>query len=54
MAFVAVKGELVPDVADACGRAGVRGLVVISSGFAVSADGRSGRRSSWRSVAGGG
>ena len=40
MAFVAVKGELVPDVADACGRAGVRGLVVISSGFAeVSADG---------------
>jgi acetate---CoA ligase (ADP-forming) len=40
VAFVAVKAELVPDIADACGRAGVRGLVVISSGFAeVAADG---------------
>ena len=40
VAFVAVRGELVPEVAEACGRAGVRGLVVISSGFAeIAADG---------------
>ena len=33
VAFIAVKAELVLDVAEACGRAGVRGLVVISAGF---------------------
>ena len=32
MAFVAVKGEFVPDVADACKGRGVRGPVVISAG----------------------
>ncbi|MGH2679877.1 MAG: GNAT family N-acetyltransferase [Actinomycetota bacterium] len=33
VAFIAVKAPLVVDVADACGRKGVRGLVVISAGF---------------------
>lgn len=33
VAFIAVKAPLVIDVADACGRMGVRGLVVISAGF---------------------
>jgi acetyl coenzyme A synthetase (ADP forming)-like protein len=33
VAFVAVKAALVPDIAEACGRKGVRGLVVISAGF---------------------
>ena len=34
VAFIAVKAPLVADVAEACGRKGVRGLVVISAGFA--------------------
>ena len=34
VAFIAVKAPLVSEVAEACGRKGVRGLVVISSGFA--------------------
>ena len=33
VAFIAVKAPLVTDVAEACGRKGVRGLVVISAGF---------------------
>ncbi len=33
VAFIAVKAPLVIEVADACGRKGVRGLVVISAGF---------------------
>ena len=37
VAVVAVKSDLVADVAEACGRKGVRGLVVISSGFAETA-----------------
>ena len=36
VAFVAVKASLVSEVAEACGRKGVRGLVVISAGFAES------------------
>jgi acetyl coenzyme A synthetase (ADP forming)-like protein len=34
VAFIAVKAPLVSEVAEACGRKGVRGLVVISAGFA--------------------
>jgi acetyl coenzyme A synthetase (ADP forming)-like protein len=34
IAFIVVKAELVLEVAEACGRKGVRGLVVISAGFA--------------------
>jgi acetyl coenzyme A synthetase (ADP forming)-like protein len=34
VAFIAVKAPLVAAVAEACGRKGVRGLVVISAGFA--------------------
>ncbi|HEX6580768.1 MAG TPA: GNAT family N-acetyltransferase [Actinomycetota bacterium] len=34
VAFIAVKASLVAEVAEACGRRGVRGLVVISAGFA--------------------
>ncbi|MGH2640936.1 MAG: GNAT family N-acetyltransferase [Actinomycetota bacterium] len=34
VAFIAVKSSLVAEVAEACGRRGVRGLVVISAGFA--------------------
>ncbi|HET9671241.1 MAG TPA: GNAT family N-acetyltransferase, partial [Actinomycetota bacterium] len=34
VALVAVRAPLVAEVAEACGRAGVRGLVVISAGFA--------------------
>jgi acetyl coenzyme A synthetase (ADP forming)-like protein len=34
IAFIAVKAPLVSEVAEACGRKGVRGLVVISAGFA--------------------
>jgi acetyl coenzyme A synthetase (ADP forming)-like protein len=34
VAFIAVKAPLVAEVAESCGRAGVRGLVVISAGFA--------------------
>jgi acetyl coenzyme A synthetase (ADP forming)-like protein len=34
IAFIAVPAPLVPDVARACGEHGVRGLVVISAGFA--------------------
>ena len=34
VAFIAVKAPIVSDVAEACGRKGVRGLVVISAGFA--------------------
>lgn len=33
LAFVVVPSEAVPSVVEACGRAGVRGLVVISAGF---------------------
>jgi acetyl coenzyme A synthetase (ADP forming)-like protein len=33
LAFITVPGPLVADVADECGRKGVRGLVVISAGF---------------------
>jgi acetyl coenzyme A synthetase (ADP forming)-like protein len=33
VAFIVVKAPLVLDVAEACGRKGVRGLVVISAGF---------------------
>jgi acetate---CoA ligase (ADP-forming) len=40
VAFVAVKAPLVAGVAESCGRKGVRGLIVISSGFAeTSGDG---------------
>jgi acetyl coenzyme A synthetase (ADP forming)-like protein len=34
VAFIAVKAPLVVEIAEACGRKGVRGLVVISAGFA--------------------
>jgi acetyl coenzyme A synthetase (ADP forming)-like protein len=34
VAFIAVKAPLVADIAESCGRIGVRGLVVISAGFA--------------------
>jgi acetyl coenzyme A synthetase (ADP forming)-like protein len=34
VAMIAVKAPLVAEVAEACGRSGVRGLVVISAGFA--------------------
>ncbi|HUF59839.1 MAG TPA: GNAT family N-acetyltransferase [Actinomycetota bacterium] len=34
VAFIAVKAPLVAEVAESCGRKGVRGLVVISAGFA--------------------
>jgi len=34
VAFIAVKAPLVAEVAESCGRNGVRGLVVISAGFA--------------------
>jgi acetyl coenzyme A synthetase (ADP forming)-like protein len=37
VAFVAVKAALVLDIAEACGRKGVRGLVVISAGFSETA-----------------
>lgn len=37
VAFVAVKAGLLPEVAEACGRKGVRGLIVISAGFAETA-----------------
>jgi acetate---CoA ligase (ADP-forming) len=45
LAVVAVPAAQVPDVAEACGRKGVGGLVVISAGFAeTGADGRAAER----------
>jgi acetyl coenzyme A synthetase (ADP forming)-like protein len=44
VAFVAVRSDLVPEIAEACGHKGVRGLVVISAGFAETAGEGSGRQ----------
>jgi acyl-CoA synthetase (NDP forming) len=38
MAVIAVKAQIVPEVAEECARAGVRSLVVISGGFAETGD----------------
>lgn len=45
LAVVAVPASEVPEILEACGRAGIRGVVVLSSGFGeAGADGRAGQQ----------